>query len=212
MKKLLVFLCALLSLTVFVGGASAITVGNDITDRPVLDGATNIAFIDPTLAFTSAGTLNSWSFWARVEEGEEVDLATQIYRYTGTDHDWELVYTLHFHGTGPFNQAYTFDVAPFSILAGDVVGWWFGGQGGQIPFSWQGDDEVQWSNYLTAPYKNPTVGDIVSFDTAKWKRSSQKREYSIAADYNPVPEPATLLLLGAGLLGLAGFGRKKPGK
>ena len=61
MKKVLMFACILL-LAGMISTASAITIGNAIVDRGSIDGATNIAFIDPTLVFPTDGTLESFSF------------------------------------------------------------------------------------------------------------------------------------------------------
>lgn len=206
MKKLLMFLCAMLFVFGAVGMASADTIGNDIIDRFYLDGADDIAFIDPTLEFSSAGTLTSWSVWLTGNSGDE--MKTQIYRYTGMASDWELVHQLGV--TLTTDGAKTFLDPGFNVQAGDVVGWWFGADMGIIPYDLIGTDDVEWTNWRASGITNPTVGTVYSFDTGSWYASSQRREYSISVDYTPdaVPEPSTILLLGCSLFGFAALKRK----
>jgi len=55
-------------------------------------------------------------------------------------------------------------------------------------------------------------GDPIQPLTIHWTQECGNDYLNLDADVNPVPEPATMLLLGSGLIGLGWFGRRKTRK
>jgi hypothetical protein len=97
MKSFIGFLCAVLLLIGVVCNAEAVRVGNDVVDRNILDIATNIAFLDPTLVFPTDGVITGWEFWLGKQDAI---FNTLIFRETTTTNLWEVIYQYQFSSAG----------------------------------------------------------------------------------------------------------------
>ncbi len=127
-----------------------------------------------------------------------------IYTDGGTIPDTEL-----------FSAKFTIPVTPGSISNRD----WYGPSG----LNWLLDPGTYWvafevragdglDGFMTSPVDSPIEVAVYSYNRGPgYQAYSPPIEvgFRILSDPAPVPEPSTILLIGSGLLGLAGYGRKK---
>lgn len=213
MKKLLSALAILLCTAVYVPGAQAITWtlspdANSIAfGVTVITGLNQIDFLDSAnqpsgifgAGFTTTGTSFGMSFDADLYSWDSYNAVTG----TGTGYYDAFIVTIS-------TQDYYWNLPQMDPIASGPSTFVWGGT------SWS-DDVLD--HYITAPgttdsvslsNATPTTFYVsIVLDTKTLPQSDTLHPSWGSFHVNPVPEPGTICLLGAGLLGLGLYGRKR---
>ncbi len=181
-----------------IGSANAQTFGYDPISRGSLDLAYQISYIDSGIVSPSAGRITSWDLYA----ADLGDVTLQMFRPTVSGYQLIGENDVTISTAGLNHLAISF-AQQIVIEAGDVIGFrynqtFFGNR--VIAFDQNQGGTYRFTNWPDGGANDVPIGGEIA--SSALLGAGEQRRYSLSATVDPVPEPASLLVLGLGALAL----------